>query len=102
MNDNIKKLNLDITTTIALCSDASKDECKNEEMIRAIQAIKSLKNDGDELDKKIAERLKSTAVTNLGGEFSAIFDILISYKSLTAKVLTNTAQIEAIHKQFNK
>jgi hypothetical protein len=102
LSEGIKKLNSDIAATIALCADASKDECKNEGVIRAIQATKSLKNDGEELDKKIAERLKSAAVTDLGGEFSAIFDILTSYKSLSTRVLANTTQIEAIRKQFTK
>ena len=102
MSEGIKKLNSDIMAIIALCTDASKDECKNEAVIRAIQATKSLKNDAEELDKKMAERLKSTAVTDLGNEFSAIFDILTSYKSLAARVLANTTQIETIRKQFNK
>jgi hypothetical protein len=71
-------------------------------MIRAIQTIKSLKGNGDELDKKITERSKSTLVTDLSGEFSALFDIYTSYKNINTTVANNLAQIEAIRKQSTK
>ena len=96
--DSSKKLSEGVKTYAELCTNLTDAMCKNENSLKAIQAIRSVADDVKQLDTQLQASLKATNVEDVGGEFNKLVSSTISLNSLSVTFEKNKAIVDASKK----
>jgi hypothetical protein len=96
--DSSKKLSEGVKTYAELCVNLTDAMCKNENSLKAIQAIRSVADDIKQLDTQLQASLKATNVEDVGSEFNKLATSTISLNSLSVTFEKNKAIVDASKK----
>lgn len=96
--DTSKKLSEGVKTYSELCGNLVDAMCKNENSLKAIQAIRSIADDVKQLDTQLQASLKVTTVEDVGGEFNKLVNATIALSALNVTFEKNKVIIDASKK----
>lgn len=97
--ETTKKLSDSIKAYTELCGNLVDSVCRNENSLKAIQAIRSISDDVKQLDTQLQASLKVTVTEDISGEFNKLVTTTTALGSLNATFEKNKAIVDASKKE---